>query len=1052
MKSSPSNAFSFPEVRVVEASAGSGKTFALAKRYIQLLLHPSLTVDSIPMRSILAITFTNKAAFEMKSRILEFLKCIALKKLSAAQDNEILKPLGISQEEASGKAFQIMEVLIHHYNFFQVQTIDKFINALLSGCAFKIGLTANFKIKTNSYEYLEYSLDQLIDQAAHHKELSKIFQYFLHNYLYLENRTGWFPKEDMLSIMLALFRHHNTYGLDFKKSSLTPEDLIKKKKSILAEMKTLRSILPESTDLRFVKSFDKFLANTSGTFDVDSLSDYFLREAIPIKKGTEVSDEADKLWVKIRSGIQQVCEEEAYSLFNPYVQLYSYVATNFYQLSAKDDVLFLEELNKRASRLFDNEYVTVEELYFRLATRFRHYLIDEFQDTSRLQWLNIEKMAEEALATGGSLFYVGDRKQAIYGFRGGEVTLFDQLKTQFDAFNIKVDYLTNNWRSQRAIVEFNNSIFSLDNLKRFIREKETYEEEKNKRGMIAFSDDDFNALADIFKGAQQTFQPKYKDGYVKIEYIGLDKKEDRDEEIRTKVVSLVKDLRNRFSYRDIAILTRSNQQIEDLTNWLLAEGILVESERTSSVKENHLIKELISFLKFLDSPIDNLSFASFILGDIFKKASGLSESELHTFVFKSREHLANNKDAYLYMAFRQAYPEVWERLINEFFKNVGLYPLYELVISIYHRLNCLINFSEAQGFLMHFLELIKEEEEDHGDITSFLDYFEQLEGADLFVAVTDTDAVKILTVHKAKGLEFPIVIIPFLGMDVQVGSQGADQQQSYIVKRDSAAIELIRLKTKYLSFSEELYQIYADEYKKALLTELNNVYVALTRAQYELYAFIPKRIQNSFNLVKFLIPEDNFEAGVQHTYDIKLSAADSIKQLPPSQYHDWIDYLKDEFLDLNELKNREERRRGEILHFMLSFVGNLKEANKKEIIHRAAQEAKTHFAQTADLTAHVNLLNQLLDEPALKQFFYVDADVKTEQDVVNAVGHPKRIDRLIIKKDEIIVVDYKSSAHPQDVYRDQVKDYCLIVREMYPKHRVKGYLIYLDSFKVEEVL
>src|SRR3990167_8480795 len=204
--------FQFHEVRVVEASAGSGKTYALAKRYIQLLLSASDPAAEAAVRAILAITFTNKAAMEMKERILEFLKTIALKKFSMPEQEAILLPLSIESEQASFKAFAMMEAIIRHYNFFQVQTIDKFINALLSGCAFKVGLTAHFKIKTKDREYLEYALDQTIDRASRDKDIRQIFEHFLHNYLYLENRSGWFPKKDMAAILYALFLQSNTYG------------------------------------------------------------------------------------------------------------------------------------------------------------------------------------------------------------------------------------------------------------------------------------------------------------------------------------------------------------------------------------------------------------------------------------------------------------------------------------------------------------------------------------------------------------------------------------------------------------------------------------------------------------------------------------------------------------------------------------------------------------------------------------------------------------------------------------------------------------------------
>src|SRR5215470_6121795 len=154
MSNSRQEIFQFPQVRVVEASAGSGKTYALAKRYLQLLLNPGLHQQQLFIRGILAITFTNKAAFEMKARILELLRRIALDQLTPAEEKDLLEPIGVTRPLAAHKAHLIMEEIIRNYNFFQIQTIDSFINALLSGCAFKIGLSSGFKIKTNAADYL----------------------------------------------------------------------------------------------------------------------------------------------------------------------------------------------------------------------------------------------------------------------------------------------------------------------------------------------------------------------------------------------------------------------------------------------------------------------------------------------------------------------------------------------------------------------------------------------------------------------------------------------------------------------------------------------------------------------------------------------------------------------------------------------------------------------------------------------------------------------------------------------------------------------------------
>ncbi len=1039
-------------MRVVEASAGSGKTYALAKRYVQLILNPDVKLEQIPIRNVLALTFTNKAAFEMKARILEFLKRIALKQFSSSEQEDILRPIGLTSPQASLKAFNIMEGVIRHYNFFQVQTIDKFINAILSGCAFKIGLTANFKIKTNPGEYLQYSLDRLVDRAQDDRRIQQAFERFLHHYLYLENRSGWFPKNDMLEIITALFDQNNIYGHQFREGRFAPEDVIKKKSLILEGIRSLRDILPETAHAGFTKAVDVFLIRHTKGFDIDSISDYFTREEIPVKKGALVSPIVEKKWRNIRSQLTELCQAEACSLFNPYIEMFFLAMDGFYELAAKDDCLFLNELNKRAGLLFDDDRLTVEELYYRLATRFHHYLIDEFQDTSSLQWHNLEKMVEEGLSTGGTLFYVGDRKQAIYGFRGGDVGLFDNIKRTFQAFNVRTDILDKNWRSQKAIVEFNNAVFSLDNLQRFIREKESYEAEKNKKAPVLFCEEDMAAVHAVFQNAQQTFKEERQGGYVSMEYVDMEKKEERDEAVREKLMALVKGLRGRFAYRDIAILTRGNKEIKEITNWLLNENIPVESERTSDITENALIRELISFLKFLDSPIDNLAFTAFILGNIFSRATGVSTEEMHKFVFSFRERLAHEKNLYVYTEFRGRYPQIWSAFLEDFFRNVGLYPLYELMITIYSRFRVLASCGESQGFLMHFLELIKACEEEHTDVASFLEYFEGLQGESLYVHVADADAVKVLTIHKSKGLEFPVVILPFLGIDIQIGASSGEYQPSYILQQEGDQIELLRMKTKYLRFSEDLYEIYSREYKKAFFSELNSLYVALTRPRNELYGFIPKLVGKSFNFVQMLIPESSRVLGQRQSYEETESKNDIVRKIPPPSYPNWIDYLKDEFLDAGQVKRRERILKGEIMHYILSMIGNLKDVQEQSAIRQAMESARLYFDQIGEWEEYAAWLEGFLHHKDIRRFFdCAKAVVLTEQEIVNRFGDTKRCDRLIVRENEVQVLDFKSARIEEGGYAAQVEEYKDILKDIYPKRTIKGFLVYLDCCEVEEV-
>ena len=772
MKSSSVPTFTFPEIRVVEASAGSGKTYALAKRYVQLLLNPALPHEALPMRDILAITFTNKAALEMKSRILDFLKRMALGLFTESEENEILRPIGLSRSSARAPAFAAMEEVIHNYNFFQVQTIDSFIKSLLAGCAFKVGLSGGFKIQRNSRDYLNYSLDALVDQAERDSTVRKLFERFLNQYIFLENKSGWFPKKDIQELLGALFREGNIYGEDFALYDLKGDDLLERKRRILGAMRRLLEWLPEGADKRFRKSLEDFLKEYKQAFDTNRIPDWFKREDVPLNKGTAEPPGMSFLWGEIRRDLQDLAEAEAYSLFNPYIEIFQQTAVFFQEKVVADDVIFLEELNRKARALFSAGAVTVEEIYYRLATRVRHYLIDEFQDTSRLQWHNIVLLTDEALSTGGSFFYVGDKKQAIYRFRGGDARLFDEVQVNKQGIPVSREQLAINYRSQKIIVDFNNQIFSLENLRRFIQAKAAVEGANAKGDLVYVGADAWRELENVFGHSQQRCLPDQDGGYVRVERLEADTKEERQEILRGRILETIAELKTRYPFSSMAVLTRSNSEIEEITSWLLEEGYPVESERTLSIKDHPIVGNLLDFLRFLNSPIDNLAFARFIGGEVFGQAAGWDTGTAQQFLYSLRPRITGESSFYIYKVFRDAYPELWDKFFDEFFRNVGLYPLYELAVSIVHRFGVLQHFPRQQGFVMRLLELIKEKEDETNELSIFLELLTQLPEDEFFVHVTETGSIKVTTIHKAKGLEFPVVIIPSLGMRVQVGTGG----------------------------------------------------------------------------------------------------------------------------------------------------------------------------------------------------------------------------------------------------------------------------------------
>ncbi|MBI3314328.1 MAG: UvrD-helicase domain-containing protein [Candidatus Omnitrophica bacterium] len=1012
----------FPEVRVVEASAGSGKTTALAKRYIQILLLASR--DPLAMKHILAITFTNKAAGQMKERIVELLKRIALGGLAPGEYEDLVAPLGLAKPQAERMAYRLMEELIRQYHFFQVQTIDSFMNALLSGCAFKVGLSARFKIRRDSCDYLELALDEIIAASGRDTALRRLLTDMVRQYLFLENRTGWFPKKDFFAVLKVLFTHQNIYQKGFIKYGDGAQDLWTMKQKFIALVTQMHRLAPEGTHKRFRGWLEDFCGRHTVGFNVDDVNALLAKDNFPVTKGKGVGLELSRLWGEARSNLQAIVRLEAYGIFDPYIDLFDRVMAGLKTHQVKDDVLFLEQLNSKARALFDDGLVTVEELYYRLAARFRHYLIDEFQDTNFGQWANLSMMVEDALSTGGTLFYVGDKKQAIYGFRGGKSELFDRLQDELSHFNVVLETLTKNHRSHRHIVDFNNRIFAVDNLKRFLRSN------------TVFGPLDEQFCEEMYGHARQEARPELDQGLVRVEMVAGTTKAQREEVVRARLLETLKDVRGRFRWQDMAVLTRSNAQATQVSQWLLSENIPVQSQRTSDVKNHPLVKEFLDYLKFLNSPVDNIGFAAFLSGEIFPPASGMAPQAVRDFLFKERTRP-------LHKVFQDSFPEMWQRHFARHFQEAGLYPLYELAVSVCHDWRMLEHFPEARGFILHFLELIKRKEEDSCDLQSFLEYFDALEGEERFLSVNDADAVRVLTVHKAKGLEFAVVIIPFLDMAVIPGSGDKDGGQSFVWDESGDGIRLLRLKNSYGVFCEDLRERFHAEYKKEFFAQLNSVYVALTRAKWEMYIFVPERAGNAVNPVWGLVPDDARAVG-------QVSRPGPLKpEVPPrslletSVSRRWISRLHEDFAG-QDLDDANTRLKGEAAHFCLACLGDLNGADVRSSVENAVGRMADRFP-SQDTGAYKDWFSKFLQRKDVRPLFFPPpaTQVICEQEIVNRFGDTRRVDRLLVMPGEVWVVDFKTSRKDEASHQKQMDEYVDLVRALYPGRTVHGKIVYV---------
>ncbi len=588
--------------------------------------------------------------------------------------------------------------------------------------------------------------------------------------------------------------------------------------------------------------FDKF-NNLNNAPDFNNETDY---KETAVKEAALILSRLQQTWGSIRGSIKNIILTANGIKFYSYIKILKEVKKIIAEKSKNDGNIFIDELKIKVNELIrDNR---VPEIYFNIGEKIYHYLIDEFQDTDRLQWENIKALVGNSIANGGTFFYVGDKKQSIYRFKGGDADLFDEVMDDFrseniiDENNFYEEKLSYNFRSKKELISFFNQTFSPENLvSRLLL---------NSNNSIDFIGSDSLYSADsmdslVNKNIAHLINTVYKDhaqespdgvvrkgncggGRIYIERISEKQNgPDRTAQAQTeyeqteynknsegeyipdntvndgsnyndnaddnadvfsddtlnsqkikeicleKTINMIKDIKNRnYKYKDIAILTRTNQESSDIVLRLKRDGIPAESEQNADIRNNALIKEVISFMKFINKPSDNLSLINFISGSIFDSMFSASDffaafkNELNYFVAQNRDK------KFIYPYFKKWFQEniardyYFEPLIN----SAGYYPPYDFVCMFYQKFNIYENFKNNLGFFMHLLELLKNrEQESENSLGEFIDFFENVKSEEKLFLVklnSDKDAVNVLTMHKSKGLQFPIVIIPYAGLKV----------------------------------------------------------------------------------------------------------------------------------------------------------------------------------------------------------------------------------------------------------------------------------------------
>jgi ATP-dependent helicase/nuclease subunit A len=1014
---------SFPDFTLLKASAGSGKTYSLTERFVQFLLSGQIPQNHL--RNILAITFSNNAAKEMKERILSWLKDLYFR--DPKKIEELSEIVSLKQEPLAEKAGAKIDEILRNYTEFQVKTIDSFMTSIYKASAIDLGYSPDFEIVMAPEKIMAYAFNRFLRRVREKSPEAEFLEKLLE--IILESRGGesaylWDPSEDFLGETVKLY--HQLSGI-VKEAKISDSE--KKIESVRREIRETAEGLNgfiEKSGLARSKgsSFYKILERVRSNAFPDLVDKGLVNVPVIKPKKEEERTRLEKIseeWVLLGNQIRKYIELYATTYYDPYLRTYEAFKDILEEVKKREGTIFIHDINKKLSDYLDHEIVP--DVYFRIGETIYHYLIDEFQDTSPIQWANLFPLIENSLSQGGSLFAVGDTKQAIYGFRNADYGIMKGLESSnpFSSALHRVKELEINFRSLEGVVDFSKTFF-----KKVIANHDKYREAACRSGLIDY---------------EQRVKDDHRGSGV-AEVIRCEKKEDELPE-KKKIQDLVRELKQRgYDYPDIAILAYRNEDVVNITTWLNEVNVPFISYSSLDIRTRKLTAEIVALLTFLDSPPDDLSFAGFVLGGIFRKALERNEKvielkTLHAFFFRNRKKVP------LYKAFQEEFPDLWETYFETLFKSTGYLPLYDLVNEIYHLYRVFDHFREEEATLIKILEVIKNfEGEGRNNPGDFLKYASDEEAGESDWTINvpaGIPAVKVMTIHKAKGLESPVAIV----LIYEESSRGF----KYIIDEEADGVHLLKINQQILKASPVLQEKYEEERLKDLVNKLNTLYVGFTRAEDELYIVGVQGRRNQFPID--LLEEMDSQTGRKN---VPRPRSPERTQEKMEIYHP-PDTIKFPFAAVEEI-NLEERLRGEFVHRVLYFVEGLGENTESEldrIIKRVNDELKTDYPLEA---MKKNLLEFLNDEEVSAYFQALPGRVtKKEQEFSDPRGNLFRMDRVIFEEDQISVIDYKTGTdkETEKEYISQLKNYIRILEEIYSGRRVEGVIAYVDLKEIKKV-
>jgi ATP-dependent exoDNAse (exonuclease V) beta subunit len=1071
------------ELTVYGASAGSGKTYALTLEYLKQALSDGYNANKF--RTILAVTFTNKATDEMKLRIITALNNIVTGNDSAVADT-LCRELNIDRYTLRDRATRVQKAILHNYSSFSISTIDKFFQKVIHAFVREAGLRPGFRLELNQNRLMDEAVDRMmlnlhkkeflytqmsniIDEQMEkgrtwdirktlkkrgHEVLNERFRGFdptfhlkIRDTAFMENFSAETVKiidrfeNELTTIAQTAIRHIHENDLqtsDFCYGSNGPANYFYKLKNGKYESPGTRVNNLLNSDDACVWCGKK----VSETAKINILQ-------ISHTLTSLLKQAADCYREKHRQYFTAVCVKNAME----HLGFFAEIETTLREIACDENLMPIAETTHLLGKLINESDTPF--IYEMTGARYGVFMIDEFQDTSDAQWHNLRPLLKNSLSEGKSSLVVGDVKQSIYRWRNGDWRILAyKIFDEFAKFNVAEKNLDTNWRSFPNVVEFNNALFSA--LPAYI--------EKNYTDFLDLSsaDAEIHTLSVAYKNTEQKVAEtnRNKNGYVALSLIRDEK--DTGLKAKNKIMEqlplLIADMQDRgYRAKDIAILVRKSadgQAISDcLLNYAKTSGDTLHcfdimSQDALFIKNSATVQFIIALLRTFVNPDNRINNASI---NWFLNRSNPA------FKWNDADVLNNHAKEKLAGLTSLSLPEVFERLIRVF--NLGNNPLEVPYIQELH--DMLISFSNNEI----------------SDISSFIEYWDNECGEKKLSEGQMPDAINIITIHKAKGLEYPIVIIPFCNWKMRP----AHRDTVWVNPEEMPFKQLPHIPVSYDDKMKNSYfdKDYYYETIHSMIDNLNLMYVAFTRAKEELHIMLPLPEKSNYNtnlsaasstLAAFVENHPEFMNGKIKTIPLTKNDlcyvvgekqgkqidgdSDHISGMFISAYHSSafdkklrLKYESENYFP-EDVAALQPRNYGILMHKAFSLIRSVKDV--PAAIERMVTEGLTGKEDVPELKKRIDKALRFAEKWFADENEY---EIITEKSLLlpasMKTGLMRRPDRIMSSKNETIIVDYKFGDTKKDIHKIQVKNYMKLLRLMkYPN--IKGYVWYVDMDVIDE--